>query len=72
MSSNFSIWLHIVPPRLFKPFFVTLPSPASHFVVTVTCLVIVISSNIMLRTIFVLWWLDLYVYILFLITSVKI
>jgi len=64
--------LHTVPPRLFEPFSVTLPSPASHYVGTITCLVIVISSNTLLRTIFVLVWLDLYVHILFLITSVKI
>jgi len=46
--------LHTVPPRLFEPFSATLPSPASHFVGTITCLVIVISSNTLLRTIFVL------------------
>jgi len=46
--------LHVVPPYLFEPFSVTLPSPASHFVVTTTCSVIIISSNILLRTILVL------------------
>ena len=37
-----------------EPFSMTLPSPAYRFVVTTTCLVIVILSNILLRTIFVL------------------
>jgi len=50
-------------PSMLKPFSVTPPSHASHFVVTTTCLVIIISSNILklLRTISsVLWWLDLW------------
>ena len=42
------------PSMLVQPFSVTLPSPASHFVVTTTCLVIIISSDILLRTILLL------------------